>query len=161
MPPFIEGIAASTSLMILKAPKHIGFTKRRPGGSPLHATGRVRRWYDVGAISRRIALTALASAGCVSCMRFENPFGLPGHEWGWANLIIISHGVGFIVLFRRSFAGPWLGHIREQSALLASVLNPVRRADFGASVVELLREMRKFDSANAAAELWNRITAPA
>lgn len=42
--------------------------------------------------------------------------------------------------------------------LLAGMLNPVRRAKFGKTVVELLRTMRKFESANQAAELWNRIT---
>ena len=41
--------------------------------------------------------------------------------------------------------------------LLAGILNPVRRARFGKMVVELLRAMRKFDTANQAAELWNRI----
>jgi hypothetical protein len=40
----------------------------------------------------------------------------------------------------------------------ADVLNPIRRAQFGTVVVKLLREMRKFDSANAAAEIWNKIT---
>jgi len=39
------------------------------------------------------------------------------------------------------------------------MLNPARRAKFGAKVVDLLREMRKFESANTAAELWNRLTA--
>ena len=42
--------------------------------------------------------------------------------------------------------------------LLAGILNPVRRARFGETVVELLRAMRKFESANQAAELWNKIT---
>jgi len=42
--------------------------------------------------------------------------------------------------------------------LLAGMLNPVRRARFGKTVVELLRTMRKFESANQAVELWNRIT---
>jgi hypothetical protein len=41
---------------------------------------------------------------------------------------------------------------------LAALLNPIRRAKFGLSVVELLRKMRKFESANAAAELWNQLT---
>lgn len=48
--------------------------------------------------------------------------------------------------------------IRRAKTLLAGILNPVRRAKFGAMVVKLLRSMRKFDSANQAAELWNRIT---
>jgi hypothetical protein len=41
---------------------------------------------------------------------------------------------------------------------LAALLNPLRRSQFGGKVVELLREMRKFESANAAAGLWNRLT---
>lgn len=49
-------------------------------------------------------------------------------------------------------------NIWSSSATLAALLNPTRRAIFGPWVVELLRKMRKFDSANAAAELWNRIT---
>jgi hypothetical protein len=48
--------------------------------------------------------------------------------------------------------------IWSSSATLAALLNPTRRARFGPYVVELLRKMRKFDSANAAAELWNQIT---
>ena len=44
---------------------------------------------------------------------------------------------------------------------MAAMLNPIRRARFGECTVELLRKMRKFESANAAAELWNQITAPA
>ena len=42
---------------------------------------------------------------------------------------------------------------------MAAMLNPLRRAKFGGYVVELLRKMRKFESANHAAELWNKITA--
>jgi hypothetical protein len=41
-------------------------------------------------------------------------------------------------------------------SLLAAMLNPSRRANFGAAAVKLLRDMRKFDSANLAAELWNK-----
>jgi hypothetical protein len=48
--------------------------------------------------------------------------------------------------------------IREELQFLAAMLNPVRRAKFGIVVVELLRKMRKFESANVAAELWNSIT---
>lgn len=48
--------------------------------------------------------------------------------------------------------------IQKQIPTLAAVLNPLRRARFGELVVKLLRDMRKFDSANAAAELWNEIT---
>jgi hypothetical protein len=48
--------------------------------------------------------------------------------------------------------------IWHEKTLLAGILNPVRRARFGAMVVEMLRSMRKFESANQAAELWNRIT---
>ena len=48
--------------------------------------------------------------------------------------------------------------IWEQSRLLAALLNPSRRSKFGGVVVDLLRKMRKFDSANAAADLWNKIT---
>lgn len=42
--------------------------------------------------------------------------------------------------------------------LLAASLNPIRRARFGETTVNLLRKMRKFDSANRAAEIWNKIT---
>lgn len=48
--------------------------------------------------------------------------------------------------------------IWQYYSLLAGILNPIRRAVFGEKVVELLRLMRKFDSANEAAELWNKIT---
>jgi hypothetical protein len=48
--------------------------------------------------------------------------------------------------------------IHKEVHLLAAMLNPLRRATFGTVVVELLREMRKFESANAAAEIWNSIT---
>lgn len=47
--------------------------------------------------------------------------------------------------------------IWEQLDFLAMMLNPIRRASYGMAVVELLREMRKFDSANEAADLWNRV----
>jgi hypothetical protein len=49
--------------------------------------------------------------------------------------------------------------IWEHAGLLATVLNPARRARFGACVEALLRRMRRSDSANAAAELWNQLTA--
>jgi transcription elongation GreA/GreB family factor len=49
--------------------------------------------------------------------------------------------------------------IRKEIQLLAAMLNPIRRAKFGAVVADLLRQMRKFESANAAAQLWNSITA--
>lgn len=48
--------------------------------------------------------------------------------------------------------------IWHAKTLLAGILNPVRRARFGETVVDLLRKMRKFESANQAAELWNNIT---
>lgn len=48
--------------------------------------------------------------------------------------------------------------IWRAKTLLAGILNPVRRARFGKVVVELLRMMRRFESANQAAELWNKIT---
>ena len=48
--------------------------------------------------------------------------------------------------------------IWKHVSLLAVMLNPSGRAKFGACVVRFLREMRKYDSANAAAELWNRLT---
>lgn len=48
--------------------------------------------------------------------------------------------------------------IWRAKTLLAGILNPVRRARFGEMVVELLRAMRRFESANQAAELWNKIT---
>lgn len=41
---------------------------------------------------------------------------------------------------------------------LAALLNPARRSQFGGKVAQLLRDMRKFESANAAAGLWNRLT---
>jgi hypothetical protein len=48
--------------------------------------------------------------------------------------------------------------IWKQAPVLAAMLNPARRAKFGLSVVNLLRKMRKFESANVAAVLWNRLT---
>ena len=51
-----------------------------------------------------------------------------------------------------------LVNITEQAPRYASMLNPSRRAKFGLEVVRLLREMRKFESANAAATLWNVLT---
>jgi len=48
--------------------------------------------------------------------------------------------------------------IWRQARLLGMMLNPARRTKFGASVVKLLRQMRKFESANAATELWNEFT---
>ncbi len=48
--------------------------------------------------------------------------------------------------------------IWHAKTLLAGILNPVRRARFGDKVVELLLAMRKFESANQAAELWNKLT---
>jgi len=47
--------------------------------------------------------------------------------------------------------------IWHTNTLLAGILNPIRRARFGETVVELLRAMRRFESANQAAELWNKI----
>jgi hypothetical protein len=52
-----------------------------------------------------------------------------------------------------------LVNIWDEDFTLAKMLNPRRRAIFGEIVVELLRQMRKFDTANAAAEIWNSITA--
>jgi hypothetical protein len=48
--------------------------------------------------------------------------------------------------------------IWKVGAPMAAMLNPLRRAKFGETVVELLRAMRKFDSANKAADLWNKLT---
>lgn len=48
-------------------------------------------------------------------------------------------------------------HIYDAAPVLAAVMNPERRASFGLRVSDYLRQMRKFDSANAAAELWNRL----
>lgn len=48
--------------------------------------------------------------------------------------------------------------IWEMNTFIAAILNPVRRAQFGETVVDLLRDMRKFESANRAAELWNKVT---
>jgi len=49
--------------------------------------------------------------------------------------------------------------IHQEVDVLAAMLNPLRRGEFGRVVADLLRQMRKFESANAAAEIWNRITA--
>lgn len=38
---------------------------------------------------------------------------------------------------------------------MAGILNPVRRTQLGPTIVRLLREMKKFESANVAAERWN------
>lgn len=35
-------------------------------------------------------------------------------------------------------------------------LNPTRRAFFGNKIVEILRDIRKFDTAKIAAEMWNQ-----
>ncbi len=51
--------------------------------------------------------------------------------------------------------------IWKVAAPLAALLNPLRRSQFGGKVVELLRDMRRFESANAAAGLWNGLTNPA
>lgn len=50
-----------------------------------------------------------------------------------------------------------LVNIWEEHRLLAAMLNPIRRAEFGCRVVTLLKEMRKFESANVAANLWNQL----
>lgn len=47
--------------------------------------------------------------------------------------------------------------IWHTKTLLTGILNPVRRAKFGETVVSLLRTMRRFESANQAAELWNKL----
>jgi hypothetical protein len=49
-------------------------------------------------------------------------------------------------------------NIWKEAALLVGMLNPYRRAKYGTEVVELMRAMRKFESANVAATLWNQIT---
>jgi hypothetical protein len=49
--------------------------------------------------------------------------------------------------------------IAEETERYARSLNPVRRAKFGLEVVVHLRNMRKFESANAAVDLWNELTA--
>ena len=49
-------------------------------------------------------------------------------------------------------------NIWQSMETLAALLNPNRRARFGVTVVDLLRVMRKHQSANIAAELWNSIT---
>lgn len=51
-----------------------------------------------------------------------------------------------------------LVNVWQEMHPLAKALNPKRRAIFGETVTDLLREMRKFDSANVAAEIWNRLT---
>lgn len=50
-----------------------------------------------------------------------------------------------------------LVNIWEENLSFVKVLSPRRRAVFGESVVALLRQMRKFDTADSAAELWNSI----
>lgn len=49
-------------------------------------------------------------------------------------------------------------NIHSKAHRYALILNPFRRAKFGLEVVRLLRDMRKYESANVAAELWNKIT---
>jgi hypothetical protein len=46
--------------------------------------------------------------------------------------------------------------IRSELGLISIALNPLRRSKVGGLLVDFLRTMRKFDSANFAAELWNR-----
>ncbi len=48
--------------------------------------------------------------------------------------------------------------IWEHARLIAITLNPLRRGRFGECVAGLLQRMRKFESANKAAEIWNRLT---
>lgn len=48
--------------------------------------------------------------------------------------------------------------ISKDIRLLAAMLNPAGRAKLGPLVVEFLRKMRKFESANSAADLWNTVT---
>lgn len=48
--------------------------------------------------------------------------------------------------------------ISKDIRLLAAMLNPAGRAKLGPLVVEFLRKMRKFESANSAADLWNTFT---
>jgi hypothetical protein len=45
--------------------------------------------------------------------------------------------------------------MQEEAPRYAFMLNPTRRAKFGIEVVRLLKKMRKFESANKAADLWN------
>ncbi|MGH9860539.1 MAG: restriction endonuclease, SacI family [Candidatus Acidiferrales bacterium] len=47
--------------------------------------------------------------------------------------------------------------IWTEAPLLAAALNPIRRGKFGMVTVQLLREMRKFESANKAVEIWNEL----
>ena len=48
--------------------------------------------------------------------------------------------------------------IHQEMPWLVRALNPKRRGQFGEVVVALCRKMRKFDSANTAADLWNKVT---
>jgi len=48
--------------------------------------------------------------------------------------------------------------IHEELPWLVRSLNPKRRGEFGGMVVGLCRKMRKFNSANVAADLWNQLT---
>jgi len=47
--------------------------------------------------------------------------------------------------------------IWKEWSIFVKTLNPKRRAYFGDSVVKVLRDIRKFDSANEAAELWGAL----
>ena len=49
-------------------------------------------------------------------------------------------------------------NIWDELQIVASLLNPSRRPLFGEIVVSRLRDMRKFESANCAAELWNSLS---
>lgn len=64
----------------------------------------------------------------------------------------------FEELHRRRTVEVTLINIWDESPLLATLLNPARRSKFAQAVVEALKRMRKFDTANTAADLWNRIT---
>lgn len=48
--------------------------------------------------------------------------------------------------------------IWNSKTLLVGIINPLRRAQFGEKVEKLLRDMRRFDTANIAAKLWNSVT---
>lgn len=48
--------------------------------------------------------------------------------------------------------------IHQELLWLVRSLNPYRRGHFGDVVVSLCRKMRKFESANSAADLWNKLT---
>jgi hypothetical protein len=80
-------------------------------------------------------------------------------------LFVVSHGVVandkdeiLRVIRKTKGIDVALIDIHHEAPRYALMLNPARRAKFGLQVVRLLRDMRKFESANAAADLWKKVT---